>query len=220
MRNVRTFAIGCAVLGGTFGLGAYVSAHGGDTNRVHACVATNGSLRVVSATATCKPSETTLDWDIIGPQGPIGLTGSQGPAGSTGPQGPIGPQGQTGPQGQAGPQGEAGAQGAAGLSGYEIVSTALPLDTSASGLDSDAVNQVWHYGTSSCPAGKSVISASHTLRRYDGGRLSLNEWANLVQWGTRLSETEGTGGYTVYVINPTENLLTADVTMVCANVTH
>jgi hypothetical protein len=232
MRNVRTFVIGCAVLGGTFGLGAYVSAHGGDPNRVHACVATNGSLRVVAPPTACKPTETALDWDIMGPQGPIGLTGPKGSTGTTGPQGPAGPQGsvgpqgpegpagQTGSQGQAGPQGEPGAQGAAGLSGYEIVSTALPLDTSAAAPDSDGINQVWHHGTSSCPAGKSVISASHTLRRYDGLRLSLNEWANLVQWGTRLSETNGTGGYTVYVINPTEMLLTADVTMVCANVTH
>ena len=145
--------MGCAVLGGTFGLGAYISAHGGDTTLVHSCVASNGSLRVVAATAACKSTETSLDWNITGPQGPIGLTGPrgltgltgpQGPAGSTGPQGPIGPAGSqgaigpTGPQGQTGPQGETGAtgaQGAAGLSGYEVISTTLPLDTSTSGTD-------------------------------------------------------------------------------------
>jgi hypothetical protein len=231
MRNVRSFVLGCAVLGGTFGLGAYISAHGGDTTLVHSCVASNGSLRVVAATAACKPTETSLDWNITGPQGPIGLTGARGPAGSTGPQGPIGPAGSqgaigpTGPQGQTGPQGETGATGATGapgLSAYEIVSTALPLDVSTSGLDSAGLLQVVHYGTLTCPADKSIISASHTLARGDGERLSANEWSNLTPWGARLeNDTNGTGTYTVLVINRDEAMaVKADVTMVCANVPH
>jgi hypothetical protein len=227
MRNLRTFAVGCAVLGGTFGLGAYISAHGGDTNRVHACVAANGTLRVVAATVACKQSETALDWNITGPQGPIGLTGATGPAGSQGPVGPPGSEGATGPMGPQGPsgaQGETGATGAAGtpgLSGYEVVSALLPLDVSRFGLDSAGLVQIWHFGTLSCPAGKSIVSASHILQRADGERLSMNEWANLVQWGTRLeNQTDGTGGYTVLVINPTEITLVADARMVCANVTN
>jgi hypothetical protein len=95
MRKVRILASCAAAVAGAFGVGAYVSAHGGDTARIHACLtAKGGSIRIVAATETCKTSETALDWNITGPQGPIGTTGPQGPPG--GPQGPAGPQGEAG----------------------------------------------------------------------------------------------------------------------------
>jgi len=132
--------------------------------------------------------------------------------------GPAGPQGQTGPQGETG---ATGAQGPAGLSGYEVISTTLPLDTSTSSADPDGGLLIWHHGTVSCPAGKSIISASHTLGGNLGEKLRMSDWANLVQWGTRLQNApDGTGSYTVLVINPLEITLTADVTMVCANVAN
>jgi type VI secretion system secreted protein Hcp len=57
------------------------SAHGGDADRVHACVGSNGDVRILGASDDCKANETALDWAI------------QGPRGETGPQGPQGIQG-------------------------------------------------------------------------------------------------------------------------------
>ena len=39
-----------------------VQADGGDTTLIHACVAKDGTMRIVSATTTCKTSETPLHW--------------------------------------------------------------------------------------------------------------------------------------------------------------
>gem|GEM_PF-1946371 len=56
----------------------------------------NGQLRIVSSPSQCNPSEISVSWNIVGPQG---LAGSQGPPG---PQGPAGPEGPAGPQGSEG----------------------------------------------------------------------------------------------------------------------
>ena len=71
---------------------------------IHGCYSkSGGSLRVIDASVTnCSKSETALDWNVQGQQGP------QGPQGATGPQGPAGPQGAAGPQGPAGPPGPSG----------------------------------------------------------------------------------------------------------------
>lgn len=62
---------------------------------IFACVNNvNGSVRIVAAQVSCKPDETPVHWNVIGPQGP---PGPQGPAGPAGPQGPPG---QSGPQQQ------------------------------------------------------------------------------------------------------------------------
>lgn len=76
-----------------FGVGVYVSAHGGDTSLVHSCVKSDGTIRIVAASAACRNNERALDWSITGPQGPQGI---QGPQGLQGPQGPEGPQGPAG----------------------------------------------------------------------------------------------------------------------------
>ena len=122
----KTWLIGVSVLG-VFGIAAYVSAHGGDTTRIHSCVSnSSGSLRIIAATGTCRGGETALDWNIAGPVGPIGpmgpqgavgLIGPQGPQGAVGPQGPTGPQGEPGVAGAVGPQGSAGPEGPAGTNG-------------------------------------------------------------------------------------------------------
>ena len=122
----KTWLIGVSVLG-VLGIAAYVSAHGGDTTRIHGCVSnSSGSLRIIAATGTCRGGETALDWNIAGPVGPIGPMGPQGAVGPIGPQGPqgaVGPQGPTGPQGEpgvagaVGPQGPAGPEGPAGTNG-------------------------------------------------------------------------------------------------------
>ena len=45
--------------------GSLVSAHGGDSNAVHACIVpSSGYLRVVDASADCKKGETPIDWSL------------------------------------------------------------------------------------------------------------------------------------------------------------
>ncbi len=87
-------------------------AHGGDTALIHTCVGeTNGAMRVVAATETCRSSEYALDWNQQGEPGAPGTPGAAGPAGEKGADGAPGPAGAAGP---AGPSGPAGADGAAG----------------------------------------------------------------------------------------------------------
>lgn len=108
------------VLGILLGTGAtaLVSADGGDTTLIHACVKTNnGSLRIIGANDVCDNNEVPLDWRIQGEPGPIGPQGPQGLQGEVGLQGPQGLQGDTGPQGPEGPQGPQGLQGEVGFQG-------------------------------------------------------------------------------------------------------
>jgi len=70
------------------------------SNTIYSCVNNNdGSIRIVTATTTCKAREHALRWGTTGPQGPMGLTGATGPQGPAGPQGAQGPAGPTGPVG-------------------------------------------------------------------------------------------------------------------------
>jgi hypothetical protein len=64
----------------------------GNGGVIHGCYkSANGDLRVIdSSVATCKSSETALDWSQTGAPGPAG---PQGPAGAQGPAGPQGPPG-------------------------------------------------------------------------------------------------------------------------------
>jgi hypothetical protein len=42
--------------------------HGGDTSLIHACVKkSNGALRIIAPSGTCKKIETALDWNVSGP---------------------------------------------------------------------------------------------------------------------------------------------------------
>ena len=89
-------------------------------NVINGCYArSGGTLRVIDGGVTnCKSSETSLNWNVQGPQGAIGpqgtqgATGAQGAAGATGAQGPAGPTGATGP---AGPSGSSRGRRRAGL---------------------------------------------------------------------------------------------------------
>lgn len=42
-----------------------VHADGGDTTLIHSCVAKDGTMRIVSATTTCKNNETPLHWATV-----------------------------------------------------------------------------------------------------------------------------------------------------------
>ena len=63
-------------------------AHGGDETVIHACVKTNGDIRIVGPADLCKAGETPVHWSIAGPTGPGGPQGSEGPQGPQGSPGP------------------------------------------------------------------------------------------------------------------------------------
>ena len=135
-----------------------VSAHGGNTALIHACVNnTSGELKIVGANSNCPNNYRPLDWNIQGPAGQQGPMGPAGPVGPVGPVGPIGPMGPVGPQGLQGEQGLQGIQGPAGISGLEVVSADSGFRTAAA-IDMTAV----------CPAGKQVIGGGFSTRSASG----------------------------------------------------
>src|SRR5687767_487904 len=121
MKGLKNYTlITCAMLAGLLSSSAIglVSAHGGDTTKVHACLNPgSGTIFVVGPNEACGPNQITLDWNIQGPVGPIGATGPAGAIGATGPQGDIGLTGSAGPIGPQGPTGFTGATGATGATG-------------------------------------------------------------------------------------------------------
>ena len=89
MRVVR--AVGAVAVGLATGA-ALVSAHGGDRQRIHACVDNFSPqyIRIVDAHADCSQTrgdDRPEDWNIRGAAGP---PGPAGPEGGTGPSGPAG----------------------------------------------------------------------------------------------------------------------------------
>ena len=115
--------------------------------------------------------------------------------GPEGPQGATGATGPQGPQGPAGPVGPAGADG--GLAGYEIVTGNV---VAISGNDFDVVASV------SCTAGKVAV----------GGGVSLGDRAG----GVPMVESRPTApgaGWTVTVLNISENPNSATPYVICAN---
>jgi len=122
-----------------------VSAHGGDTALIHACVTSSGAIRIVGANTTCTGKDSALDWNIQGPKGPIG---------------PIGPQGEQGPEGLPGPQGPAG------ISGLVVVSNAVEPPSA----DPHRIQ-----GWATCPTGKKVIGGGYGLDgAYQGATVTSN----------------------------------------------
>jgi hypothetical protein len=120
--NRRKWTVGAIAVGAVLAAGGVAYATIPDSGgTIHGCYTkSGGSLRVVDATVTnCKSTETSLDWNV---------KGQQGPQGAQGPQGPAGPQGGPGPQGQQGPAGPQGATGASGLShAYTASTTFVPV---------------------------------------------------------------------------------------------
>jgi hypothetical protein len=139
-----------SVLSTLFG-GALATAYAGTTGIIHACVK-NGQIRILAANQHCQSGETSLDWNIMGPQGPKGDRGPQGPQGVIGPKGDTGLKGDMGPQGDTGPKGDTGPQGAPGLAEYETIPVAQPI-SAAGGWVFDAA----------CPGGKTALSGGYTL---------------------------------------------------------
>jgi hypothetical protein len=164
-----------------------VSAHGGNTALIHACVNnTSGEIKIIGANATCPNNYRALDWNIQGPagqQGPIGPVGPVGPVGLVGPIGPQGLQGERGLQGEQGPQGlpgQQGIQGPAGISGLEIV-------TANSGTqDTDII-----YVFAECPAGKQVLGGGFSTAGNNlGVTVAENGPVNSTQWIAHLAQND------------------------------
>lgn len=57
------------LLSGTLFLNSNLSAHGGDSSLVHACVANSGAVKIIGPQEECKINWTTVDWAIQGTQG-------------------------------------------------------------------------------------------------------------------------------------------------------
>ena len=136
-----------------------VSAHGGNTALIHACVNnTSGEIKIVGANSNCPSNYRALDWNIQGP------AGQQGPIGPVGPIGPQGLQGEQGLQGLPGQQGIQGIQGPAGINGLEIVQVnTAPQDTARI----DVLVE--------CPAGKKVLGGGYATA---GNNLNTSIAAN------------------------------------------
>ena len=93
MRHTVT-ALGTAgaLLALTIAPASRADAHGGDPNLVHACVKSNGTVRIIAPSGTCGVNEAPLDWGLQGPQGPKGDAGADGTNGADGVDGVSGHQ--------------------------------------------------------------------------------------------------------------------------------
>jgi type VI secretion system Hcp family effector len=92
----RTIVIAAALLAViAAGAGTYAyAASSSDGTTINGCVGTSdGKLRVLSASDTCKSNETALSWNSVGPAGAQGPAGAAGAAGAQGLQGPAGRDG-------------------------------------------------------------------------------------------------------------------------------
>ena len=107
-----------------------------DAGTIYACKLNSlGTLRIVSATATCSQLETKISWDSAGPQGPQGPQGSPGGPGPQGPQGPAGPQGPSG----TGLVVDSAHYNTSG--GYQALSSVAPDTINGLGVGNTAVGQ-------------------------------------------------------------------------------
>ncbi len=91
-----------------------------DGSVITGCYNAQGTLRV---TDSCRPDETVISWNQVGPQGLPGEPGPEGPSGPPGEQGEQGEPGPEGPQGEQGEQGETGPQGPPGPANVVIRSS-------------------------------------------------------------------------------------------------
>jgi hypothetical protein len=107
-RALLALAFICSVVGAGFATAAITAT---PTSTIQGCVKENGELRIVSAPSSCKHSESSISWNVVGPAGP------QGPAGAQGAPGPAGAQGLPGIAGAQGAKGDTGLTGAQGIQG-------------------------------------------------------------------------------------------------------
>src|SRR4051812_21897742 len=76
---------------------------------IYSCVKKKtGLVRIVAASASCRPGESSVAWNAQGARGADGAAGAAGPQGPAGPAGAAGGKGDTGAAGSAGPAGAVG----------------------------------------------------------------------------------------------------------------
>jgi hypothetical protein len=169
---------------------------------IYACANPTGQLRVVDSTDECKKNETSLMWNVVGPQGdpgPKGDKGDPGPQGEKGDQGIPGPKGDTGDQG---PKGDIGDQGPKGDTGDQ----GLKGDQGIPGPKGDKGDQgpagvapsgaVMFFNLTSCPVGWSEYSPGY-------GRMVVGIGSSGTIEGTRWSALGDLGDPTHYHgVNP------------------
>ena len=129
---MSTIAVFLALGGGAWAVsGPPPASSSAAATTIDACVKKSGKkkgqLRVVSASATCKPSERKITW------------AAGGPPGETGPQGPQGIQGDKGEKGDKGDQGVPGTSGSADTPA-QILSKLATVDGQGSGLDASLLD--------------------------------------------------------------------------------
>lgn len=98
------------------GTWTYIKAEG---EQISVCVKKSGLVYVIGEDfkqADCKNNDSSLTWNITGPQGLKGDKGDTGERGLVGLTGPQGIQGEPGPKGDMGEQGLQGEQGPTGSS--------------------------------------------------------------------------------------------------------
>jgi len=122
---------------------------------ISACYQSGGILRVidVEGDATCKKNETSLAWNVQGPQG------AQGAQGIPGLQGETGATGATGASGATGATGAAGQTGPAGTSDVYIARV---------GLGPRSSGHANSHTTVVVPAGSYLINGKATIINFDG----------------------------------------------------
>ena len=75
---------------------------------IRACLNREGELRLIGPSDTCRPGQSLLMWNSVGPRGPAGPAGAPGPTGPMGAVGPMGPEGAAGRDGRDGRDGTGG----------------------------------------------------------------------------------------------------------------
>ena len=132
---------------------------------IHGCYnKSGGSIRIIDDSVTaCNANETSLTWNVAGPQGPIGPQGPQGVSGPTGPAGAAGATGSAGSAGAIGPAGPPGATGPAGPAGASSGPAFFRFVTGFGGLENAGKDVL----SLNLPAGFYVVNASLHLINVD-----------------------------------------------------
>jgi type VI secretion system secreted protein Hcp len=84
---IAAACLAIAAVGATYAL-----AEGGSST-INACAKKDGGLRLLMADGACKADETSVQWNVQGPQGAPGTNGAPGANGAQGPKGDPGPPG-------------------------------------------------------------------------------------------------------------------------------
>ena len=116
---MRNFVLGVAlsaVIAAAMGIGYAASS---SSQTIYGCYNPSGLLRIAASDSRgCRPGETAISWNVVGPVGPQGPQGIPGPPGSQGSAGPVGPMGPTGATGARGPAGPTGPPSPQAVTGF------------------------------------------------------------------------------------------------------